>query len=311
VPSYFPSDYLLRFLAGHSKYIVTPPSFGIIASILRAATRLSFGDMGAWAVRTLEMMWKDDFDEVTEDHIQHAAETVNLTWDYDIPRVRRRAFYELLRTKNFGQDFDLRDDDVRASARLPVEEAGESLGDRAENKYAANGTTVNGSRRRRMPRAALLSRDDVGRLIYAREELLDAWIRITATFPDSVVCPSASDGAQYSAGDGLCFSATDGVGASPVPIGKKTKGRVCDTLSRSSSSLRWAALVHQSGTFMQYKYDPVLGLSALKKLNWSKNFCKTCISQLHLIWDKERAKLWVYQLDEWLCLNRANGAGCG
>lgn len=124
------------------------PPFPVLASIIRAATHLSFIKLRTWAVRVLERMWPDKLDELYADTIPHAAATVALARQCDIPRVYKRAYYELLRAPEFGQG--------------ALED-----GDKADENNPDQ-----------------LSLVDYRRLVKAREGLTIAWVAAAAKVPD-------------------------------------------------------------------------------------------------------------------------------
>ena len=85
---------------------MTPLPFSMVTSILHASTALSFNNMHKWAIHMLESMWSQDIDYITEDHIPHTTETVNLMWECDILLTCWHTYYELLCMSGFSQDFD-------------------------------------------------------------------------------------------------------------------------------------------------------------------------------------------------------------
>ncbi|KAI0322560.1 hypothetical protein OF83DRAFT_649106 [Amylostereum chailletii] len=141
-------EQLLTVLDDFTDYMDEAPSFSVLASIIRATTFLSFNKLRTWAVRILERMWSDKLDELYADTIPHAAATVALAHQCDIPRVYKRAYYELLRTPEFGQGA-LEDND-EADENNPGQ----------------------------------LSLVDYRRLVKAREGLTIAWVAAAAKVPD-------------------------------------------------------------------------------------------------------------------------------
>ncbi|KAJ7818971.1 hypothetical protein B0H14DRAFT_2837789 [Mycena olivaceomarginata] len=84
-------------------YVHQDPSFQRTASILRAATLLSFPDFRDWAVRLLEDMWSPALANLSTEEIQHATESVLLARECEPPAIRKRALYELVRLAGYGQ----------------------------------------------------------------------------------------------------------------------------------------------------------------------------------------------------------------
>ncbi|KZV65393.1 hypothetical protein PENSPDRAFT_756509 [Peniophora sp. CONT] len=76
-------------------------------AIARAAHALKFTDTHAWAADELHQIWPSDFASVAvapEGYIKCAATALQIAKDANVPQICKGAFYELLRTKDFGQD---------------------------------------------------------------------------------------------------------------------------------------------------------------------------------------------------------------
>ncbi|KAJ7818975.1 hypothetical protein B0H14DRAFT_2837805 [Mycena olivaceomarginata] len=84
-------------------YVHQDPFFQRTASILRAATLLSFPDFRDWAVRLLEDMWSPALANLSTEEIQHATESVLLARECELPAVLKRALYEFVRLAGYGQ----------------------------------------------------------------------------------------------------------------------------------------------------------------------------------------------------------------
>ncbi|KAJ3877549.1 hypothetical protein F5051DRAFT_252980 [Lentinula edodes] len=134
-----------------------PPSFAKVASILRASHALDFAKFYNWSKRVLEKMWgvADDSSSVTSLRplqnlvADHATETIIIARTCGVPRVLRRAMYELLRSEEFGR---------------PLSKSG-SVG---EKEREASG------------RGKEISNMDYQRLIKARETLSSLWMGLLA-----------------------------------------------------------------------------------------------------------------------------------
>ncbi|KAH7870002.1 uncharacterized protein C8R40DRAFT_671805 [Lentinula edodes] len=147
-----------------------PPSFAKVASILRASHALDFAKFYNWSRRDLEKMWgvADDSSSVTSLRplqnlvADHATETIIIARTCGVPRVLRRAMYELLRSEVFGR---------------PLSKSG-SVGEKARE---ASG------------KGKEISNMDYQRLIKARETLSSLWMGLLA--PDGqggnsiITCP--------------------------------------------------------------------------------------------------------------------------
>ncbi|KAJ4499809.1 hypothetical protein C8R41DRAFT_813756 [Lentinula lateritia] len=134
-----------------------PPSFAKVASILRASHALDFTKFYNWSKVALEKMWgvPDDLSSVTSlPSLQnlvadHATETIIIARMCGVPRVLRRAMYELLRSEEFGR---------------PLSKSG-SVGEKAKG---SNGIGEG------------ISNVDYQRLIKARETLSSLWMGLLA-----------------------------------------------------------------------------------------------------------------------------------
>lgn len=94
---------LLLTIHAFRDYVDTPAPFATIASILRAATTLSFDKYKIWGRRHLIQMWPTSHYSITVKHIPHAIESLALAREYNIPSIRTGVLYELFRSPKFGQ----------------------------------------------------------------------------------------------------------------------------------------------------------------------------------------------------------------
>lgn len=111
-----------------------------------------------------------------------------------------------------------------------------------------------------------VSRQDLARLIRAREELVSRWVTAAVSPPD-IVCSQEGH----------------------VPI-DKAKLLEC-----------WQEKVVRGGVFEEGMYDPIVGLQRLGEVRWEEQVCKGCVGVWRDVWEKMRVKLWG-QLDLWLGL---------
>lgn len=127
----------------------------------------------------------------------------------------------------------------------------------------------------------LISRADLRRLIVVREKLTSAWILATASAPKFPECSLSEKHGSKEKGS----SSPDG----------------CSSASAKRSG--WTRVVHESGMFEKYLYDPICGLDALCDIPWMKqeHYCKECFSARRNAWDKQREALWS-DLGSWLAL---------
>jgi hypothetical protein len=86
-------------------YHVETPSFEYIASLLRVSTTLDFPKFREYAIHCLDEAWPSDLANfaVGSKWHEHAAETVALARNFDVPSVLKRALYELVRTPGFSK----------------------------------------------------------------------------------------------------------------------------------------------------------------------------------------------------------------
>ncbi|KAF8207759.1 hypothetical protein K438DRAFT_1450978, partial [Mycena galopus ATCC 62051] len=89
-----------------SKYVRQNPTFPKIAGILRVATLLSFPDYRDWAVFLLEEKWSPELADLSSKRITYATESVLLARSCDVPKILKRALYELVRSAGYGQPTD-------------------------------------------------------------------------------------------------------------------------------------------------------------------------------------------------------------
>lgn len=122
----------------------------------------------------------------------------------------------------------------------------------------------------------LLGQRDFLRLVTARNSLSGDWIEVAA------IC-SLFD----------CTSSNDSTSA------KHHCARQTGTTARK---VAWNKLVHESGIFKDYRYDPIGGLTVLVSLDWrGEGLCDGCLRRMKKELEEERIALWA-QLDALLKL---------
>jgi hypothetical protein len=82
--------------------VLSNTPFHVIASILISSTELDFPEMREWATKALELMWPDSYKSVLPAHKPYAVESIVLARRYNIPKVLKRAKYEVVRDDNFS-----------------------------------------------------------------------------------------------------------------------------------------------------------------------------------------------------------------
>lgn len=93
-------DALLTAMDDGICYYHDTPHFPVIASIFRVADRLQFKKYLEFAERVITEQFSDDVGDITVAEIPFAAEAVVLGRNWNIPKVLKRAFYELARMEH-------------------------------------------------------------------------------------------------------------------------------------------------------------------------------------------------------------------
>lgn len=100
-------------------------------------------------------------------------------------------------------------------------------------------------------------------LTHAREQLVEAWDTLTRSPPD-LACHSPNTNCK------------------------------CTCLQV------WYQKVHASGLHVDFRYDPIEGLSELTDVDWvDAGYCVECTADRRELWNRSREKLWQ-NLDIWL-----------
>ncbi|KAI0701089.1 hypothetical protein BC835DRAFT_1325057 [Cytidiella melzeri] len=113
-------DQLWECIQNGLLYAFALPTFSTLASVLRAATALDFPVPREFARRALGVMWSADLAKVTGEALPDAAIAAQLAAVYNLPTMRKRALYELLRQENYSQADTLLD--TQATAALSDKE---------------------------------------------------------------------------------------------------------------------------------------------------------------------------------------------
>jgi hypothetical protein len=80
-------------------YLLECPTFEVVASILRVSTVLDFPKLREYAVHCLMDAWPVQLEKfsVTSKWLEYSAAALQLAKDCDVPIIRKRALYELVR----------------------------------------------------------------------------------------------------------------------------------------------------------------------------------------------------------------------
>lgn len=82
------------------------PSFIILSSILRCSDSFEFSAYRAWAAKRFMEAWSKDPEDISPDHLPLSAalQAIAIVTKYKMPELRKRAFYEIARRADMGQD---------------------------------------------------------------------------------------------------------------------------------------------------------------------------------------------------------------
>ncbi|KAG2134487.1 hypothetical protein DEU56DRAFT_809341 [Suillus clintonianus] len=135
-----------------------------------------------------------------------------------------------------------------------------------------------------------IGRADMLRLIRMREYLSDMWAQAAVRENPTLVCQNL-----------LGVPSIDGEGTSILSEHADEKPALCATTSAStinkclSATARreaWVRLVHDSGIFTRYRYDPLCGLAALITIEWTFDWCKDCKEKRKVDWRQMQSSIW-------------------
>jgi len=125
--------------------------------------------------------------------------------------------------------------------------------------------------------AGVLLQMDYRALLKAREKLTSFWLLTAASPSNSFNCPLAVP------------APVDPAHPAPPPANLGP----CPTAKPSLSIEKHAKLVHASGLFEEYLFDPVCGMQALMDAPWAEEgYCAGCVGIRRDAWGKARAKVW-------------------
>ncbi|PCH36969.1 hypothetical protein WOLCODRAFT_157662 [Wolfiporia cocos MD-104 SS10] len=232
-------------------YARASPPFDVLASLLRGAYALSFSAITDFASAELREMWPNDLAYLTSETLEHAIETLALARECDLPEVRKRAYYELLKNPTFGL--------------LPNE----------DDTFASDDEEDSASKL-----APTLRQTDLLRLIHARGQLQQAWLRICRAppAPSIVPCPLSNRS---------------------TPEGQGSARARCREAHKESTT-QWYTGVIQGPIFDLGMSDPLRAMQDLIEMDWDgMGYCVGCVGARRDFWQEEREKLWE-GLDRWL-----------
>ncbi|KAG2339286.1 hypothetical protein BDR05DRAFT_1003548 [Suillus weaverae] len=134
-----------------------------------------------------------------------------------------------------------------------------------------------------------IGRADMLRLIRMREYLSDMWIQAAAREDPAFVCQNIHGAPSSNEG-----TSTPSKQADEKPeLGCITSASVASTcLLVTARREAWVRLVHDSGIFTQYRYDPLRGLAALINIEWTDDWCKACKEKQKADWKTMQRSIW-------------------
>ncbi|KAF9234954.1 hypothetical protein BU15DRAFT_51974 [Melanogaster broomeanus] len=116
-----------------------------------------------------------------------------------------------------------------------------------------------------------ITRSDERLIERLREHLVLAWAQNTARLDPSFKCP-------YQAKRGS---------------GKATQIHSPKCTSMNAKREAWDRLVHESGIYQDYLFDPIAGLQRLLEIDWeAEGWCEECVRMRKEAWSKARQRLW-------------------
>lgn len=139
-----------------------------------------------------------------------------------------------------------------------------------------------------MEESEQISRADILRLVRLREYLSCTWSRLAAD--ETLVSQNVRDAPS-----------NDGEGPSSLSENADEKLALCSTasvdmgcnyLSAIARRDAWFRLVHLSGIFARYRYDPLCGLTALTNIAWTDDWGKDCMTKRKAYWHRMQVVIW-------------------
>ena len=226
-------------------------------------------------------MWSPRLADLSTVPIPHATESLALARLCGLPRVMKRAMYELVRSPGYGQnDLDDSADDV------DDEDGGVGMGMMGQRSGGGN-------------RVELQSADKDA-LTRAREHLTSLWIATAKSVAKNFMhCPNA-----------VSIDADPDAAAAAAAPENQNLAQPCTTTT-PGLPLAHMRLVHESGLMDNFTFDAVCGLQALMDAPWAEEgFCAGCVELRRKSWQRTRVKTWE-NLGIWFGLGVDEGGGGG
>ncbi|KAJ8456547.1 hypothetical protein ONZ51_g12060 [Trametes cubensis] len=250
-------------------YAVNPPSFNVIASLLRAAHALSFRTILEFATHSLRESWTSDLDEIAdydvdevEERVSEATQTIILAQKCNLPELLKGAYYEILRSPDFGQDLS---GYVYAESNDTHPHDSELVRLRWETEEDEENAP-----------SARLAASDFVRLVRAKTALQSEWLKLARgpPLPSTMPCPLAKLPA-----------------ASCDAMQRDAKERCA--LALKTDQKAWAARLLETEVFDIGLEDVFDGIQRLIDVDWmGRGYCVGCVSERRDMWKETRQKLW-------------------
>ncbi|KAI0314817.1 hypothetical protein OF83DRAFT_409971 [Amylostereum chailletii] len=95
--------HLMAILYHANDWMVTPPSFKVLASVLRVSLNLNFPRIRQWALKTIKAIWAPDTSAVILNPLSHAdaVDAILFARLCNIPQIMKRALYEIVRSPQY------------------------------------------------------------------------------------------------------------------------------------------------------------------------------------------------------------------
>lgn len=209
-------------------------------------------------------MWPQDLAQLTPEPRpeSHAVETILLAQHCDVPEILKSAYFELLRTPNFGQDLEVyvvHASPSRSQSHTQLEIASED-----DETHAPP------------PR---LAASDLVRLVRAKEALQAEWLALTraAPLPSAFPCRLS----QFASDNSVSLAK------------QKIAAQDCQKARRADGA-HWPARLFEAEVFEAGFADVFRGLEMLvRDVDWAgMGYCATCVGERRDAWGEMRVKLW-------------------
>ncbi|KAG2753082.1 hypothetical protein P692DRAFT_20829537 [Suillus brevipes Sb2] len=135
-----------------------------------------------------------------------------------------------------------------------------------------------------------ISRADILQIVRLREYLSCRWTQLAAA-DEALACQNVRD-APSNDGEGPS-SLSENDGDEKLALCSTASADMgCNCPSATTRRDAWVRLVHHSGIFARYQYDPVCGLTALTNIAWTDDWCKDCMTKRKALWHEQQGIIW-------------------